>query len=106
MKAVDHRTGLKTTKQIMLLAFSERGFSNTVICTIRHANDETIRPIFQRHILPGTEIHTDGAPVYQNIPGWVNYLHKHVVHKNGEFVRYEGETFVSSNHVEGLSSIW
>ena len=63
LKDVDPKTGLKTTKRLMLLVLSEQGSNRIVIYYIKNADEKTIRPIIQRHIIPGGEVHTDGAKV-------------------------------------------
>lgn len=65
-----------------------------------------MKPIFLRHVLPGSDGHMDGARTYGSIPTWENpgdYTHASFNHSVGEFARSKAsEKRISSNHVEAL----
>lgn len=67
------------------------------ICSIPDRRNETIIPLIQQHVLPGTIICTDGARVYQCVNN-LGYFHMTCNHSIGEFVNYENGATV--NHVE------
>ena len=68
---------------------------------------ETIRPIIDETIVPGSLVHTDEYAIYAPLPAW-GYLHKSVCHSSGEYARDEdGDGFheVYVNTMEGFWSL-
>lgn len=64
--------------------------------------------IFLHHVLPGYDVHTDGAKTYESIPTRGNpgdYIHASVIHGIGEFAGIDASIIQSSSdHVEELFS--
>ncbi|OQV14060.1 hypothetical protein BV898_11725 [Hypsibius exemplaris] len=91
-------------RKVMLLVLSEHGSNRTVIFHIRKRDRVTIEPVFCRFVLPGSTVFTDGAPVYESINQWGDFVKGGSVnHSIGQFVRRDAnDNLVSSNHVEGV----
>ena len=74
------------------------------ICLVPDREGPTLHAVIQRHILPGTTIHSDGWRAYQAIPNIPNvvppYTHSVVLH-NANFVDP-----VTGTHTQGIERLW
>ncbi len=61
----------------------------------------TLMPLIRQFVLPGSTIHTDSAPVYNQLTSW-GYIHKKFNHFVGEFVNRS--SVATTNHVEAMWS--
>jgi hypothetical protein len=81
----------------VVLGMRERG-GRTIAGTINEADAFTIRPAIVKHVEPGSTIHTDEAPVYKNVRG---FMHETVNHSEGEYVREH----VTTNGIESVFAV-
>lgn len=71
-----------------------------VILPVENRTSETLIPLMQQYILPGSVIYTDSALVYRCLSE-LGFTHLFVNHKVGEWINYR--TGCTTNHVE---SVW
>ena len=88
-------SGFKKNKTIVFGMVERGGDVVTQIVPSRHA--ARLVPHMQRHIVPGSEVHTDEFGSYDNL-AIKGFDHKRVNHRAGEYVR-EG---VGVNTIEGF----
>lgn len=81
-----------------IIGMIERG-GRIVVLQIPNRKSETILPIIERHIVPGSTIYTDGFRNYRRLTE-MGYNHDNVVHSDKEFVRGN----IHSNSIEGFWS--
>lgn len=77
---------------------------DVVIHMLENVQQETIAPLIQSTIAPGTLIYTDEYNIYSRLSSW-GYEHKTVCHGNGEYARDDdGDGFheVHVNTMEGF----
>lgn len=84
-----------------------RETQEVVMVRVKRCDKNTLWPLILQHVRPGSIINTDGARVYEDLCtaegrayGFNFREHKIVIHKNGEYVRYEGDDQVTTNHLE------
>ena len=78
-----------------------------LIHMLPNVQQQTIQPLIQRYVQPGTLIYTDEYNIYARLGQW-GYLHKTVNHSQGEYARDEdGDNFheVHTNTIEGVWSL-
>ena len=104
LKEIDE-AGKKTAERIKLLILCEQKSGRVVIKHVSSETEAEVRPVFQRHVLPGSVAHTDGAATYAMIVQWGQYDVRQVNHSKAEFSRIEPDgTTTSSNKVESVIS--
>jgi len=72
-----------------------------------NVQQQTIHPLIQRYVQPGTVVYTDEYNIYARLVEW-GYAHKTVNHAQGEYARDEdGDGFheVHTNTIEGVWSL-
>jgi transposase-like protein len=62
---------------------------------------DTLCPVVQANVLPGTTVHTDALRSYRTL-GTRGYRHEYVCHQFGEYVSATG---VTVNHLEGFWNV-
>ena len=72
---------------------------------VQHATAETVRDILVRNVDRASNLHTDSSRLYTRT-GEEFSTHKTTNHAHGEYVRYEGDTVVHSNTIEGVFSVF
>ena len=84
-----------------------RETKTVVMIRVKKCDKATLWPLILRYVRPGSIIYTDGAKVYGNLCrsdgrayGFNFHSHKVVIHKNGEYVRREGDEVVTTNNLE------
>ena len=73
-----------------VLGLRERGTGKSVAMPVENRGNATLRSAIERHVEPGSVIHTDEYSGYSNLPG---YIRAHVNHSAGEYV---GTTYTST----------
>ena len=84
----------------------QRG-GEVVIRMLENVQQQSIFPLIQTTIAPGTLVHTDEYDIYNRLRAW-GYAHKTVCHSHGEYARDEdGDGFheVHGNTMEGFWSL-
>ena len=84
----------------------ERG-GEVRIAMLEDARQETMRPLIEETIEPGTAVNTDEHVIYDALPRW-GHVRKSVCHRRGEHARDEdGDGFheVHVNTMEGFGSL-
>jgi transposase-like protein len=90
-----------------ILGMMERG-GEVRIVMLENVPQQTIRPLIQETMEPGTVVNTDEYVIYDALPQW-GYVHRSVCHSRGEYARDEdGDGFheVHVNTMEGFWSLW
>lgn len=72
---------------------------------LENVQQETIRPIIQETVAPGTQVYTDEYAIYSKLTAW-GYLHKTVCHGAGEFARDEDGDGFHEVHVNTMEGFW
>jgi hypothetical protein len=83
-KAKYHRGHTLYEPQKWIFGIYEVSTKRGLVFMVPNRKSETLLPLIQTHILPGTEIHSDCWPAYQkigHIPVTPRYIHKTVNHK-------------------------
>ena len=65
----------------------------------------TIRPLIERFIAPGTQVHTDEYDIYHRLTEW-GFNHRTVCHSRGEYARDEDGDGFHEIHVNTAESFW
>ena len=84
----------------------QRG-GQVVMRMLANVQQQTIRPILEAVITPGTMVYTDEYDIYCRLSDW-GYEHRNVCHSQGEYARHEdGDGFheVHVNTMEGVGSL-
>lgn len=92
-----HR-GRMVTGQWVLGKIDESGDLRLEICPGNKRNREALIPLIERHVAPGSVLHTDEWGAYR-VLGTMGYTHKTVCHKR-EFVASDG------THTQRIESTW
>ena len=82
-----------------VIGLRERKTGKSVAFPIPDTTRETLHGAIRAHVEPGSEIHTDEATGYANLPG---YIREHVKHSAGEYV---GANDVTVNAVESMWAV-
>jgi transposase len=75
----------------------QRG-GDVVIGILANVQQETIKPLIQATIAPGTCVYTDEYDIYSRLVQW-GYEHESVCHSEGEYARCEV-------HVNTMDGFW
>jgi len=81
----------------VVLGMLEKG-GELITRVVPNRREHNMRPIIQNYVLPGTSVHTDFGPSFQNL-GDCGYRHERVNHKIFEYV---GPTGCTTNRIEGF----
>jgi len=84
----------------VVLGMLEKG-GELVTRIVPNRREHHMRPIIQDYVLPGSTVHTDFGPSFQNL-GECGYRHQRVNHKIFEYV---GPTGCTINRIEGFWSM-
>jgi transposase len=90
------KRGHGTSKQAVF-GILNRDTRKVIVTLIPNTKSETLMPIIQKHVLPGTKVYTDGWTGYCHVRDF--FHHEQVDHFGGEYVR--GEI-----HTNGIESFW
>lgn len=82
-----------------VLGLRQRG-GKTIAKRIDNADSDTIHQAIHKHVMPGTELHTDEASVYSGIGG-LFFRHEAINHSGGEYVRGH----VTTNGIESVFAV-
>jgi transposase-like protein len=82
----------------------ERG-GEVRIVMLENVQQQTIRPIIEETIVPGTVINTDEYVIYDALPQW-GYVRKSVCHGHGEYARDEDGDGFHEVHVNTMEGFW
>ena len=83
-----------------MFGLRERNTGKSVAMPVEGTTAKVLHAQIAKHVAKGSEIHTDEHAAYANLPGFV---HKHVKHGKGEYVKYIG---ASAIHVNSAESMW
>jgi len=74
-------------KSSLFIAAKEKGTRKVVGKVLSHTNlqRQDIIPILQQHVVPGSQLNTDGHGVYRGIANWWPVNHQYDVHSRFEF---------------------
>lgn len=79
-----------------VLGILERGTNDIFFCNVRDRSSETLLPLIERHVLPGSRILTDSCKHYLGLPN--HSLFNRSLH----FVDVPGDRTVHTSTIEGL----
>ena len=72
---------------------------------LANVQQQTIRPILEAMITPGTTVFTDEYDIYSRLPEW-GYEHRTVCHSQGEYARDEDGDGFHEVHVNTMEGVW
>lgn len=87
-----------------ILGMIERG-GRVVLQMLNNVKQQTIRPLIQEVIAPGTQVYTDEYDIYARLREW-GYGHKSVCHSRGEYARDEDGDGFHEVHVNTMEGFW
>lgn len=87
-----------------ILGIIQRGGS-VVLHMLENVQQQTIQPIIQTHVAPGTQAYTDEYNIYGRLTEW-GYIHKTVNHSIGEYARDEDGDGFHEVHVNTIEGVW
>lgn len=90
--------------KIAILGLVERGGSHRSVVLNNPPSKAEIVPQLQRHVHPGSTLHTDGAQYYKAL--WAVAEHESVDHSKGEYARPGERGTVHVNSLEGFFSVF
>ena len=82
----------------------QRG-GEVIIQMLSNVKQNTIAPVIQKMISPGTLIYTDEYSIYARLTQW-GYGHKSVNHGQGEYARDEDGDGFYEVHVNTMEGFW
>ena len=82
----------------------QRG-GEVIIQMLSNVKQNTIAPVIQKMISPGTLIYTDEYSIYARLTQW-GYGHKSVNHGQGEYARDEDGDGFYAVHVNTMEGFW
>src|SRR5947209_175526 len=88
--------GPQMQNKSVVLGMVEKG-GELVTRVVPNVRKETLCPLVQSHVLPGTIIHTDSLPTYRPL-GRYGYRHERVDHR----IEYVSKTGATVNRIEGF----
>ena len=103
LKGLRGRGTLETEKP-PIFGMIERG-GKVVIRMLANVQRETIQPIIQGIVTPGSLIYTDEYNIYERLETW-GYSHKTVCHSAGEYARDEDGDGFCEVHVNTMEGFW
>ena len=72
---------------------------------LANVQQQTIRPILEAVITPGTTVYTDEYDIYCRLSDW-GYEHRTVCHSQGEYARHEDGDGFHEVHVNTMEGVW
>jgi transposase-like protein len=96
--------GTLDTEKPPIIGFIQRG-GFLVLRMLRNVQQQTIKPVFEQHVEPGTLVYTDEYNIYARLEEW-GFGHKSVCHSNGEYARDEDGDGFCEVHVNTQEGIW
>ena len=82
----------------------ERG-GEVRIVMLENVQQQTLRPLIEETIKPGTVVNTDEYVIYAALPQW-GYVRKSVCHSRGEYARDEDGDGFHEVHVNTMEGFW
>jgi len=82
----------------------ERG-GEVRIAMLENVQQQTIRPLIEATIEPGTVVNTDEYVIYDALSQW-GYVHQSVCHSRGEYARDEDGDGFHEVHVNTMEGFW
>jgi transposase len=82
----------------------QRG-GDVVIRMLANVQQETIKPLIQATIAPGTCVYTDEYDIYSRLVQW-GYEHESVCHSEGEYARDDDGDGLCEVHVNTMDGFW
>jgi transposase-like protein len=82
----------------------QRG-GEVVIRMLANVKQQTIMPLIQATVAPGTMVFTDEYDIYNRLAAW-GYEHKSVCHSRGEYARDEDGDGFHEVHVNTMEGFW
>ena len=82
----------------------ERGGAVRIVM-LENVQQQTIRPLIEATIEPGTVVNTDEYVIYAALPQW-GYVHQSVCHSRGEYARDEDGDGFHEVHVNTMEGFW
>ena len=76
-----------------------------VIKMLANVQQQTIKPIIQAKVTPGTLIYTDEYNIYDRLEDW-GYSHQSVCHSVGEYARDDDGDGFCEIHVNTIEGFW
>jgi hypothetical protein len=75
------------TKQWVVMMGKEQGTRKIAYTLLHNTHPQRQHAAYflQQYVKPGSDLHTDGAGIYQGITGWWPVQHKRDIHKKWEF---------------------
>ena len=72
---------------------------------VENVQQQTIQPIIQAQVAPGTQVFTDEYNIYSRLSEW-GYAHKTVNHSIGEYARDDDGDGFHAVHVNTIEGVW
>ena len=79
----------------IVAGMKDRGSNRVTATVVERADKQTLQGFIGKHVMPGSQVYTDEALVYEGMP----YPHKTVNHSVSEYVRDQA-------HTNGVESFW
>ena len=76
-----------------------------IVRMLDHVQQVTIRPLIERFIAPGTQVHTDEYDIDHRLTEW-GFNHRTVCHSRGEYARDEDGDGFHEIHVNTAEGFW
>jgi transposase len=76
-----------------------------IVRMLDNVQQVTIRPLIERFIAPGTQVHTDEYDIYRRLTEW-GFNHRTVCHSRGEYARDEDGDGFHAIHVNTAEGFW
>lgn len=89
--------GRGTVGKQAVLGLRERDTGKSIAMPIEGTSNTTLRARIEKHVEPGSEVHTDEHSGYATLPG---YIRRHVTHGKGQYVG------AGNIHVNSVESMW
>jgi len=87
-----------------ILGMIQRG-GQVVMRMLANVQQQTIQPILEATIAPGTTVYTDEYDIYRRLADW-GYEHRTVCHSQGEYARDEDGDGFHEVHVNTMEGVW
>ncbi len=87
-----------------ILGMIQRG-GQVVIRMLVNVQQQTIEPLIQAMIRPGTQVYSDEYGIYGRLCEW-GYEHRTVCHSRGEYARDEDGDGFHEVHVNTIEGFW
>ena len=93
-----YNRGFHRGQQSWVVGMVDRETKRCHVEVVRNRTGSTLLPIIRQHVVPGTRIHSDEAPVYNALTG-MGYTHSTVCHKRN-YVAPDG------THTNNIENLW